>query len=200
MWTFGLSEVGLHFYFRAHKKGVVDYTHALMFCCSHLRRSDWSHGGFHCQIAGSGCRKQCWRWEKRIPPLTGRALLDYILIYCIVPYGLCCVYVFHVQAYIYRLLMYSICVIQYISFLSTWYQSTGSESPIDFFFSSGLFPSIFRRRRCFRRISSLCLPRFSVFQSLFRPGLYTNRNLGRPPCQSRKEQPDRSIHAPPSAA
>jgi hypothetical protein len=57
-------------------------------------------------------------------------MLDYILIYCIVPYGLCCVYVFHVLAYIYRPLMYSICVIQYISFLSTWYQSTGSESPI----------------------------------------------------------------------
>jgi hypothetical protein len=27
------------------------------------------------------------------------------------------------------------CVIQYISFLSTWYQSTGSESPIYLFFS-----------------------------------------------------------------
>jgi hypothetical protein len=63
-------------------------------------------------------------------------VLDYILIYCIVPYGLCCVYVFHVLAYIYRPLMYIICVIQYISFLSTWYQSTGSESPIYLFFFS----------------------------------------------------------------
>jgi hypothetical protein len=46
-------------------------------------------------------------------------LLDYILLYyyisCIVPHvphGLCCVYIFHVLAYIYRPLMYSICVIQ----------------------------------------------------------------------------------------
>jgi len=26
--------------------------------------------------------------------------------------------------------MYNLCIIQYIIFLSTWYQSTGSESPI----------------------------------------------------------------------
>jgi len=55
-------------------------------------------------------------------------------------------------------------VIQYILFLSTWYQSTGSESPIYYsFFFFGLFPEIFRRRRrCFRRTSSLCLPRFCL--------------------------------------
>jgi hypothetical protein len=56
----------------------------------------------------------------------------------IVPHGLLLCIFLSLLAYIYRPLMYNLRVIQYTTFLSTWYQSTGSESPLYFilFFSA----------------------------------------------------------------
>jgi hypothetical protein len=59
-----------------------------------------------------------------------KRMLDYVYI---VSHGLLLCVFLSLLTYIYRLLMYSLRVIQYITFLSTWYQSTGSESPLIFF-------------------------------------------------------------------
>jgi hypothetical protein len=85
-------------------------------------------------------------------------------------------------------------VIQYTTFLSTWYQSTGSESPYIYFF----FPHIYFRLVFSGKYFALF---FSVFFLLVvSADQYTAGNLGIRPFQSCRTQPNRSLHAPSRAA
>jgi hypothetical protein len=88
-------------------------------------------------------------------------------------------------------------VIQYTTFLSTWYQSTGSESPYIYFllFSAYIFSArlVFSGKYFALSFSVLFLLVVSADQ-------YTAGNLGRRPFQSCRTQPNRSFHAPSRAA
>jgi hypothetical protein len=88
-------------------------------------------------------------------------------------------------------------VIQYTTFLSTWYQSTGSESPYIYFllFSAYIFSArlVFSGKYFALSFSVLFLLVVSADQ-------YTVGNLGRRPFQSCRTQPNRSFHAPSRAA
>jgi hypothetical protein len=90
-------------------------------------------------------------------------------------------------------------VIQYTTFLSTWYQSTSSESPyIYFFYFPHIYiffsaPLVFSGKYFALSFSVLFLLVVSADQ-------YTVGNLGRRPFQSCRTQPNRSFHAPSRAA
>jgi hypothetical protein len=93
-------------------------------------------------------------------------------------------------------------VIQYTTLLSTWYQSTGSESPYIYFFFF-YFPHIY----IFFFPAPLVFSgkyfalSFSVlFLLVVSADQYTAGNLGRRPFQSCRTQPNRSFHAPSRAA
>jgi hypothetical protein len=90
------------------------------------------------------------------------------------------------------------CVIQYTTFLSTWYQSTGSESPYIYFllFSAYIFSARFVFSGKYFALS------FSVlfFLLVVSADQYTAGNLGRRPFQSCRTQPNLSSHAPSRAA
>jgi hypothetical protein len=89
-------------------------------------------------------------------------------------------------------------VIQYTTFLSTWYQSTGSESPYIYFLLFSAY--IFSARLVFS--GKYFALSFSVlfFLLVVSADQYTAGNLGRRPFQSCRTQPNRSSHAPSRAA
>jgi hypothetical protein len=90
-------------------------------------------------------------------------------------------------------------VIQYTTLLSTWYQSTGSESPYIYFFLFSAY--IFSARLVFSgKYFALSFSVLFFFLLVVSADQYTAGNLGRRPFQSCRTQPNRSSHAPSRAA
>jgi hypothetical protein len=85
-------------------------------------------------------------------------------------------------------------VIQYTTFLSTWYQSTGSESPYIYFFLFSAYIYFFSTPLVFS--GKYFVLSFSVlFLLVVSADKYTAGNLERQPFQSCRTQPNRSFHA-----